>query len=386
MSAEILSALCLAGWLLALAVLVRGSRRVADAAGLAPAAQEHPRVSIVFAARNEAAALPAALESLLAIDWPALEIVAVDDRSSDDTGRILETFARRDPRLRVRCVDDLPRGWLGKTHALALGAARATGEWLLFTDADVIFAPAGVRCALGHAFTHRLDHIAAAPGLRAPTAGLRLALPAFALGFGLALRPWRGCGIGAFNLVRRGAFEAIGGLRDAALRADDDIALGEALRRGGFRQSIVDGRGLASVTWYPDLPALFRGLEKNAFAAFGYRVATCLGALAAVLFFAAWPWAGLALAAGPAGAGLAGAALATSLFLGTAAARRLSLAPGWGLGISAGLGLLAAITLNSLVRTLAAGGIRWRDTFYPLAELRAARARASDLNRRKGSA
>jgi len=371
--ATILSGLCFCGWASGLVILTWGTRRVLRAADLEPAdTNETPRVSVIVAARDEAAAISPAIESLLALDCPDLEVVAVDDRSGDGTGQLLDELARRDPRLRVLHVTELPGGWLGKTHALAAGAAHATGEWLLFTDADVIFERGSVRRAVGYARLRRIDHLALAPRIHAPTPGLRLVLPAFALSFGLALRPWRGCGIGAFNLVRRGAYEASGGLAAVALRVDDDIALGALLSRCGCRQALVDGRGLAAVPWYPDLPALFRGLEKNAFAAFGYRAVPCLAAASAVAFFALWPWTVFVPVGGAPSAGLAAAALAVSLFLGVAAARRLAFAPAWGLGLTAGLLALAAITLNSLVRTLVAGGVRWRDTFYPLAELRSA--------------
>jgi cellulose synthase/poly-beta-1,6-N-acetylglucosamine synthase-like glycosyltransferase len=99
------------------------------------------RVSILVAARNEAEKMPGAIATLLALDYPSYEIVAADDRSEDSTGAILEAAARKDARVIPVRVDSLPSGWLGKPHALQRAYERASGEWLVFTDADVHFAP-----------------------------------------------------------------------------------------------------------------------------------------------------------------------------------------------------------------------------------------------------
>ena len=104
-----------------------------------------PSLSVIVPARNEATAIGPALASLLAQDYPGLEIVAVDDRSTDGTGDVLRALAAANPSLRVLRIDDLPSGWLGKNHALWRGAQRSTGTWLLFTDADVVFAPGTLR-------------------------------------------------------------------------------------------------------------------------------------------------------------------------------------------------------------------------------------------------
>src|SRR5579863_9621379 len=104
-----------------------------------------PSISLIFAARDEEEKLPAALATLAALDYPQLEIIAVDDRSQDATGRILDEFAATHPACRVAHVSEIPKGWLGKTHALQEGYEASSGEWLLFTDADVRFKPAVIR-------------------------------------------------------------------------------------------------------------------------------------------------------------------------------------------------------------------------------------------------
>jgi len=217
-----------------------------------------PRLSIVVPARDEATAIASAVGSLLAQDYPDLDVVAVDDRSRDGTGDVLRELAARDPRLSVLRVDRLPAGWLGKTHALWRGAERASGsEWLLFTDADVVHKQGALRRAVAYAVSEGLDHLTLTPKL----AARGLLLEAFVAFFGYAFvtlwgaylandpKSRRGVGIGAFNLVRREAYEAIGTIRALSLRPDDDIRLGRRLRAFGFLQRVLNGREVLSVNW-----------------------------------------------------------------------------------------------------------------------------------------
>jgi cellulose synthase/poly-beta-1,6-N-acetylglucosamine synthase-like glycosyltransferase len=120
---------------------------LARASDSLPGEKAWPKLSLLVACRDEAANVRAALSSVLAQDYPALEVVAVDDRSGDATGAILDELAAQHPMLRVVHVTSLPEGWLGKTHALARASEAATGELLLFTDADVVFAPGALRRA-----------------------------------------------------------------------------------------------------------------------------------------------------------------------------------------------------------------------------------------------
>jgi len=120
-----------------------------DAVPPDPPGGRWPRVSVVVPSRDEAEAIEAAAQSLLVQDYPELELIAVDDRSSDGTGAILDRLAAADRRLGVVHVDALPEDWLGKNHACHRGAERATGEWLLFTAGDVVFAPGALRRVAG---------------------------------------------------------------------------------------------------------------------------------------------------------------------------------------------------------------------------------------------
>ena len=152
---------------------------------------EAPAISVIFAARDEAEKLPSALATLLAQDYPRYEVIAVNDRSQDATGAILRQFAEANPRLKVIEVSELPPGWLGKPHALMLGAAQATGEWLLFTDADVHFAPDVLRRAVRLARDRGWDHLALLSGFDMRGFWEIVTLTYFMVGFILANQPWR---------------------------------------------------------------------------------------------------------------------------------------------------------------------------------------------------
>lgn len=378
-----LAAATLAVWLVAARELVIGGRRIATLAEIdAPRpAGPPPRVSVVIAARDEAAHLEAALRSVLALDLPELEVVAVDDRSSDGTGALLDALARGSQRLTVVHVTALPEGWLGKNHALAAGARAARGDWLLFTDADVHFAPDALARALAVAEAEGLDHLALGPRLRQGTPALGMLLAWFALSFALTTRPWRAAdpgraehiGIGAFNLLRRRAYDAIGGFERIRLRPDDDLKLGKLVKDAGLRQRFMAAGDLVQVAWYRTAGEMFRGLEKNAFAFLEYSVARTLAAVAAVALLVHGPLLMLVLADGATRA-LAGAsvALTTALALG-ATTRAARLPAAYAFSYPVGALMMIATILNSMARALAQGGVRWRGTLYPLAALRANR-------------
>jgi glycosyltransferase involved in cell wall biosynthesis len=373
---SVIAAIVLFLWLAAAAELVYGARHTPKLTAISPAGATHlPHISIIIAARNEADTLGEALASVLRLDYPHLEIIAVDDRSTDATGRLLDRFAASDRRLKVLHIGTLPRGWLGKNHALAMGAEAAAGDWLLFTDSDIVFAPDVLRRAVALIERQRLDHLAVSPDATGGTPALKAILPAVSLCLGLSLRPWRAlnpairahCGIGAFNLVRCRCYLAVGGHGTIALRPDDDIKLGKILKQAGCRQGFAKGGGLLRVSWYPSARAMFRGLEKNSFAFFDYRFSEVLGV--SILFGWAHIWPFAALAFGGLSTWLGAINIAFMLALGIAIAREIRIAPAYGLAYPLAAPAILGILWNSMVCTLVRGGIVWRDTFYPLREL-----------------
>jgi hypothetical protein len=368
---------CLGAQLAMLGLLASGARSLRPFPGPRGAEARAPMVSVVIAARDEAAAIERAMRSLLALEYPALEFVAVDDRSTDATGAILDRLAAADARLKVLHVHELPSGWLGKNHALALGAREAAGELLLFTDADVEFAPAALREAVAVLEGEPLDHLALAPRLRMPGAWLAACVAYFGRQFFVFLRPWRArdsrssahIGVGAFNLVRAAAYRAVGGHGRIALRPDDDVKLGKLLKIAGFRQDLRHAPEALCVEWYGSVREFVRGLEKNVLAGLDYHGVPGLAGLAALLTLEVLPW--IILAAGDPAARWT--ALGAILVLaGTLAAiLREARAP-----VAAALLAPAAAVVfvyacaRSILLTYARGGIVWRGTFYPLAELR----------------
>ena len=312
-----------------------------------------PSLTIVVAARNEAEHIAPALSSLLAQDYPDLEIVAVDDRSDDDTGRILDGMAAADARLRVHHVTDLPAGWLGKNHALHVGAADARGEWLLFTDADVVFTPGALRRGVAAAARRGLDMLAVPPRVTSPSLAVRIFVAGFGLFFMLFTRPWlvrrswsrAHIGIGAFNLLRTASYRRAGGHLPIRMRPDDDLMLGKLIKTSGGRCDVLMGAGDIEVAWYPSMPALVDGLMKNTFAGVGYRVSGTVFSVAGLMITGVAPFVIAAVAAGPLGiaaAAVCGLQLAAAL----RAARAVGL-PAW-LGL--GLPLSALIFSWILVR------------------------------------
>ena len=342
-----------------------------------------PRLSVVVPARDEGSTIGRAVGSLLAQAYTDLEIIVVDDRSSDTTGQVLRVLAADDPRLVVLRVDELPAGWLGKNHALWLGAERASGEWLLFTDADVVFGEGALRQAVAYAAAEGLDHLTLAPRLVARG----LALRAFVAFFGYAfIALWgaylandpkskRGVGIGAFNLVRRSAYERIGTMRALSLRPDDDIRLGRRLRGFGFRQRVLNGNQLLSVEWYPSLGAAITGLEKSMYSSLEYRL---VDAIAVLLYLGAtmvWPFVGILLIGGIDRVLLAVvvACLLAALLetYGQSMAPRLTASA---FAIALLLPFSAACFAWAIARSVYLAetrGVRWRGTTYPLSLLRA---------------
>lgn len=378
----LLAVLTLLATLAGVVELVRGSRRLTDIHAVTPAlAAPPPRVSVVVAGRDEALHIEQAMRTLLALDYPALEIIAVDDRSSDATGTILDRLAATDPRLVVEHVSELPPGWLGKNHALQRGAQRARGEFVLFTDADVFLAPDVLQRAVTLMQRDALDHLVIGPLPLGGSPLMRVLLASFTVVFSLATRPWRAAdagraehtGIGAFNLVRASALAAVGGLEPIRLRPDDDIKLGKLLKQHGRRQRFVDGAGSVSVEWYRTAWEMVRGLEKNAFPFLDYSVTRTLAGCALFAVLTLWPWSALGLTDGIAWwLNLACVALQVLVTAG-AALRTLRLPVWYALAFPVGVVLLLVTVLNSMLRTLWQDGVVWRGTRYPLAELRANR-------------
>ncbi len=344
-----------------------------------PVPDEWPRVSIIAPACNEADTVEAAVRSWLKSDYPNLEIIAVDDRSTDDTRAILTRLAANDERVTLVCVDELPAGWLGKTHAMHQGSQSATGDYLLLTDADVHQSPDALRRAVAHARHHGRDHLAVLPDISSHGFWLDVALAAFGRGFIMGQRVWKVSdpdssafvGVGAFNLLRREAFLACGGFAELKLDIADDLAVGHLMKTSGRPCGVAAGTDLIGLSWYGSLGDMVHGLEKNVFPLMQFKV--WLAALFALLvvFFDLAPFLALFAPLGSpwlpyfgvaALAGIAGAAFGAKIWM------RRPFLPGLAIPFS-GM-IMAWIFLRSAWVGSRNGGVLWRGTFYPAETLR----------------
>lgn len=349
--------------------------RIRDAAPLPDA--RSPRISILFAARDEEEKLPEALASLLAQDYPDFEVVAVNDRSRDRTPEILEDFARRHTKLTVVHVRELPPGWLGKPYGLQQSYENSSGEWLIFTDADVCFAPDLLRRAMATILVKQWDHMALLGWLELRGFWETLVILYFGLGLIMRFPPWRVpdprskvfFGAGYFQLVRRSAYEGSGTHRRLAMEVIDDMKLGKIIKQAGYRSGAALAEKSVTLRWQHGLGSIIRGVTKNFFAGANFRVPTAILHVSLVLVFSVLPFAALFWTSG-------WALLFAAASVGTAAAIEATAAlwtgyfPLYGLTHPLGALIFAYMILRSTVVTLWRGGIVWRDTFYPLDELK----------------
>ncbi len=342
---------------------------------LAP--QQLPSLSIIVAARNEEDQLEAALTSLLHSEYPEHELIVVNDRSTDGTGHIVARMATNYPQFKTVTIDHLPDGWLGKNHALWQGSRIATGQLLLFTDADIIMAPETLQKAASLLEQQKIDHLAVSPGLKMPGLILTLLAACFGFFFGLYTRPWKVAdprnrchiGVGAFNLVRASVYWQIGGHRRIRLRPDDDLKLGKIVKDAGYRQQFAYGHELISVQWYGSVREMVVGLEKNLFAGSDYRIGATLGGIALGLALFVWPYVALLSTSGTIWLLYLLSVVTLSLLIGISA-RRFNTTSWQLIGFPFAVLVLCAISLRTMSLNLLQGGIFWRGTFYDLAELR----------------
>ena len=348
---------------------------VKDFAGAGDA--ECPHISLLFAARDEEEKLPAALASFAVIDYPELEIIAVDDRSTDATARILDEFAARHPRFRVVHVADLPAGWLGKPHALQKAYEVASGEWLIFTDADVRFKPDVLRRVLRLAKERKLDHLTLLCDLEMVGFWEKMLITFFGLTFHMATDPQRVSdprsstyvGVGAFQMLRREAYEAAGTHRRLAMEVVDDMKLAKIVKQAGFRSGVGVAQAFVVVRWHAGAGNLIRGVTKNFFAGAGFNVWRVGASVTSLLMFNVAPFLALPFVHGWM-RGLALVACAIALIFHGAVAVVMRVSPLYALTHPAGAAIFIYMLLRSTVVTLRQGGIIWRGTFYELEELK----------------
>lgn len=340
----------------------------------------HSRVSIIVPACNEAETVAQGLRSLLALDYDNYEVIAVDDRSSDRTGEIMEQVAGSPEAhacLTVIHVTELPPSWLGKTHAMWTAGQQATGEWLLFTDADVFFKPDVVRRALAYAESEQADHVVVFPRMIMKQPGERMMIAFFQTLFTFGHRPWKVAdpeskdhmGVGAFNMVRRDVYESIGTYRALRMEVLDDMKLGKVIKNARFAQRNVFGDDLISIRWAQGAMGVVNNLTKNFFAVLSFQCWRTIASAAGLLFLNLGPFAGVWLTHGWARLPYA-VALGAMFLIYLGMSFKSSIPPYYFFLHPVSTLLFEYTLLRSMFLTLWNDGVTWRGTKYPLEELR----------------
>ena len=348
-----------------------------EAWDMLPPQGEAPTLTVVVPARNEAENIRATVETLMFQQYPALKVLAIDDRSTDKTGAILDELAERFPeQLGVIHLNYLQEGWLGKTFALEVGTQNSASDYLLFTDADILFSPSSLRRALACAAMTRADHLVLLPTPQVKSKGEGILLGFFSVLSLWAARPWRVpdprsrkdvIGVGAFNLVRREALERLGGWEPQRMAVLEDVTLGRRMKAAGMRQQVAFGPDLVLVHWAKGVRGIVRVMTKNLFSTVNFRASLMFAvALWIVLFFVAplvglfWPLTLLPCA-------LILCCIGASYRL-MASWSHIDARYGWAYPLGAAAMIWAM--LRSMTVALVRRGIMWRGTFYPLRELR----------------
>jgi cellulose synthase/poly-beta-1,6-N-acetylglucosamine synthase-like glycosyltransferase len=342
--------------------------------------EDWPLVSIVVAACNEAETIEPALRTLLTQDYPNLEIVVVNDRSTDRTGQIVEGLAADDPRVKVVHIETLPENWLGKVHALHRGAALSKGDWIIFTDADVRFAPNLVKKCVAIAEDEKHDHLTLLPAMISESlltnwliySSLRGAL--FGAQFWQYKNPdkERGIGAGAFNMVRRSVFEKTPGFEWLRMEVADDLGLGLMMKKAGASTVFFVASEEIFVSWYNTVKSAFHGLEKNTFGnaakcsflrGMVFAVGILIASLSPFLAFVPMPWPWM---------WMVGVGAFSIAFVANAIFSRWAGIPMLPLWLSQPFGdiLVSCLFIWSSWRGWRHGGLIWRDTVYPSSKIR----------------
>ena len=336
--------------------------------------ESNPRVSVIAPARDEADTIEAAVATRLRDDYPNLEIILVDDRSTDGTPEIVDELAARDPRVKALHIKQLPEGWIGKQHAMQKGAETATGEWLLFSDADIHIRPGALKRTLAYCLARGLDHLAVIPECYPAGFLIDAAVAMILRMICFSGRIWAvedeksdaAMGSGSFNLVRRTTWERTPGFEWLKLEVADDVALGRMLKQHGARSAVAHGRGWVGVHFYPDMKTLTKATERAGFTTFGnftvWRsavVSLVFLALDMAPFFALLP---LGISYLPfAGLAMLLIALATLALISRWGRHPLLPTLFWPIGTFITVFLIVRAGILGVRR----GGIYWRGTFYP---------------------
>jgi len=254
-----------------------------------------PKVSVLIPARDEERNIGSCLSSLLNQHYPDMEVLVLDDHSSDGTGEIVARMAASDSRLRFLRGKPLPPGWHGKAFACYQLAQAAGGDWYLFVDADTFHSPLSVLAAIKSAIQEGADLLSFFPHIVAKTFWEKIILPIIPFGV-LSFLPLRmmatspdpriAMALGPYMVFRRDFYWQIGGHRAVRDNIVDDVGLAREVKEAGGRVVLMDGSDIVSVRFYRGLREIWQGLTKSTFAALdnSLRLAGAFLVIGACLF------------------------------------------------------------------------------------------------------
>jgi glycosyltransferase involved in cell wall biosynthesis len=289
--------LCLASIVMSMAVLfqfLRARRQFTwNHEGLPPPPPGR-LLSVVIPARNEESDIAPCVRSVLAQAGVEIQVIVVNDHSSDRTGAIVDELAAADPRLRVLHDPELPPMWLGKANAMQQASALATGDYLIFTDADILHRPQCFATALSEMESRSLDFLSFFPRMEWVSIWENVTLPAMIGGLALLATPGvedprspDAIGVGAFMMVRTDVFRAVGGFEAIKGESLDDVCLARLVKRKGYKLGFHAAPELLEVRLFKDNAHAFWGTTKNILASLNgrYWLAPAVMALPILVFW-----------------------------------------------------------------------------------------------------
>ena len=334
--------------------------------------EDAPLVSVLVPARNEAdRVLAQSISSILAQDYVRFEVIGVNDRSTDATGAILNSLAAADTRLRVIDGAELPPGWLGKPFAMHQALAHARGEWILATDADMIFDPAALRTAVAHALQREADALTFVPLFETGPFWERRMIPVWAWVFLMFTIFYRtdnpeargAAGIGGFFLMRRTVLDRIGSYEALHDEVLEDVRLAEMIKRAGGRLLVVIAPHLIRTRMYRNFSEMWECCTKNWFAGMNNSLLLAMSAILSMYLIAVVP-ALVAIVAGAVGLWWLFVPAALSWLLQVVVivimSVRSNVNPAYALTAPLGLAFLYAMLFDSSMRISFGKGVKWK--------------------------
>ena len=240
-----------------------------------------PLISILIPARNEAENISRCLKSLLKQDYPNLEIIVLNDNSTDGTSKVVKVIAEKDNRVRLVEGAPLEDGWTGKNFASHQLAKHAKGEYFIFTDADTLHFPKTVSSAFGALITTKIDALSIYPRQIMVTFAERMTVPIINIALQCFIpfilikkskSPLFSTALGQFMMFKREAYEKIGGYESIKGHLVDDIQISKRVKKSGYKFMIFDGRNTIYCRMYKNLKGVIIGLAKSIYPAFNGNI------------------------------------------------------------------------------------------------------------------